>query len=104
MCLRLRDVAGIRIKLGEGMRHLGGWVMSVWNTWQAQATASSAIKTNLQARAAAAVPVCRHHSLQLLRCGLPIPGPRTHPRSACVVLALSLKYFVNRSTPFACVG
>jgi hypothetical protein len=30
MCLRLRDVAGIRIKLGEGMRHLGGWVMSVW--------------------------------------------------------------------------
>jgi hypothetical protein len=24
MCLRLRDVAGIRLKLGEGMRHLGG--------------------------------------------------------------------------------
>jgi hypothetical protein len=26
MCLRLRDVTGIRLKLGEGMRHLGGRV------------------------------------------------------------------------------
>jgi hypothetical protein len=26
MCLRLRIVTGIRLKLGEGMRHLGGRV------------------------------------------------------------------------------
>jgi hypothetical protein len=26
------------------------------------------------------------------------------PRSACVVVALGLKYFLNRSTPFVCVG